>query len=302
MEPVKIAICDDDGILRDMLRREIEKYCAENQISCEITCYGSGEEILHGKKVPDILFLDIRMSGINGMETARALRSRYRDIILIFVTGVSEYVYEAFDVGAFHYLVKPFSKEKLREVLERALRQQEEMRNNAAMRLIVQGGAAQTEQDSETSMTERADRETRSAAMPDGQAERDGVAAVQGGKSTEQTKKCQAIVVKRGGISTRVLFADIIYAEVFNRKVMLHTVNGDIEYYGKLTELSEQAGEDFYRTHRAYLVNFKYVERYNASVIWLARGTALVSKKQFAGFVRQYLQYINWKGAGGWTE
>ena len=84
---------------------------------------------------------------------------------------------------------------------------------------------------------------------------------------------------------------------------MLHTINGDIEYYGKLSDLSEQAGAnfylcrqtgmDFYRTHRAYLGNLKYVEKYNASTIWLEQGTALLSKKQFAGFVRQYMQYIN---------
>ena len=94
-------------------------------------------------------------------------------------------------------------------------------------------------------------------------------------------------------MSTRILFSDIIYAEVFNRKVMLHTTNGNIEYYGKLTDLSEQAGADFYRTHRAYLVNLKYVEKYNATTIWLEQGTALLSKKQFSGFVRQYMQYIN---------
>lgn len=74
---------------------------------------------------------------------------------------------------------------------------------------------------------------------------------------------------------------------------MLHTVNGDIEYYGKLTDLSDQAGADFYRSHRAYLVNLKYIEKYNATTIWLEQGTALLSKKQFAGFVRQYMQYIN---------
>ncbi len=102
-----------------------------------------------------------------------------------------------------------------------------------------------------------------------------------------------AILIKRGGLSTKVFLSDIIYAEVFNRKVMLHTINGDIEYYGKLSDLSEQAGANFYRTHRAYLVNLKYVEKYNASTIWLEQGTALLSKKQFAGFVRQYMQYIN---------
>ena len=76
---------------------------------------------------------------------------------------------------------------------------------------------------------------------------------------------------------------------------MLHTIHEDIEYYGKLTGLSEKVGANFYRTHRAYLVNLKYVEKYNATTIWLERGTALVSKKQFPGFVRRYMQYISGK-------
>ena len=42
-------------------------------------------------------------------------------------------------------------------------------------------------------------------------------------------------------------------------KVLLHTTHGDIEHYGKLTELSEKVGVNFYRTHRAYLINLKYV-------------------------------------------
>ena len=110
-----------------------------------------------------------------------------------------------------------------------------------------------------------------------------------------QTRQPEAILVKKGGISMKVPFDDIIYAEVFNRKVMVHTTFEDIEYYGKLTELSEKVGMDFYRTHRSYLVNLKYVEKYNATTIWLERGTALISKKQFPGFVRRYMQYISGK-------
>lgn len=236
MKTISIAICDDEKDIQQILKREVGTFCADHGISCQITCYGSGEELLASPadKAPDILFLDIQMPGQNGMETAKALRRQHKDTILIFVTALPEYVYEAFDVNAFHYLVKPFSEKKLREILEKALQQQ-----------------------------------------------------------PLQSETSPAILVKRGGLSTKVFLSDIIYAEVFNRKVMLHTVNGDIEYYGKLTDLSEQAGADFYRSHRAYLVNLKYIEKYNATTIWLEQGTALLSKKQFAGFVRQYMQYIN---------
>lgn len=165
----------------------------------------------------------------NGMEIAEELRKWHKDIVLIFVTALSEYVYEAFDVGAFHYLVKPFGDDKLKEILGRALRQYERQQEIAMLR----------------------------------RAGYDRIGA---------DKMKGAILIKRGGVSTKVLLEDIIYAEVFNRKVMLHTMGGDIEYYGKLAEMAEQAGEDFYRTHRAYLVNLKYVEKYNATMIWLEKG------------------------------
>jgi len=267
MKTVKIAICDDETALRETLRRKIEKHCQNAEITCQISDFDSGESLLAlpAESVPDVLFLDIQMPGKNGMQTARELRQKKRDIILIFVTALSEYVYEAFDVNAFHYLVKPFDDEKLYEVLDNALRQYTRQAKSSNPQDTVKRTSSQ-----------------HSSA---------GAAANTGSKNNLTTPR--AILVKRGGLSTKVLLADIIYAEVFNRKVLLHTVNGDIEYYGKLTELSEQTGADFYRTHRAYLVNLKYVEKYSAETIWLETDTVPVSKKQFAGFVRQYMQYIS---------
>ncbi len=276
MKTVTIMVCDDDRVLQEILRRKIEKMCREAEAGCRIICCDSGEEILdlRGEEAPDILFLDIQMPGKSGMEIAEELRKQHRDTILIFVTALSEYVYEAFDVGAFHYLVKPFSDDKLKEVLGKALQQYERQQEIAALRRM--DDSIRTELDGAGRLTQDTGES--------GDRYRNG-----------QEQTTAAIVVKRGGVSTRVLLEDIIYAEVFNRKVMLHTTGGDIEYYGKLTELSEQAGENFYRTHRAYLVNLKYVEKYNATTIWLEKGSVLVSKKHYAGFVRQYMQYINRK-------
>lgn len=267
MKSIKIAICDDETALRETLQRNIEKHCYNAGIPCRIYGFDSGDKLLAqpAENIPDILFLDIQMPGKDGMRTAKELRRKNRDMILVFVTALPEYVYEAFDVNAFHYLVKPFDDAKLYEVLDNALLQY----------------ARQAEKSNLQNPTKRA------------ASQHNPADAVTNADRKNSPSVPRAILVKRGGLSTKVLLTDIIYAEVFNRKIMLHTVNGNIEYYGKLTDLCEQTGADFYRTHRAYLVNLQYVEKYSADTVWLETDAVPMSKKQFAGFVRQYMQYIS---------
>ncbi len=164
---------------------------------------------------------------------------------MIFITALQEYVFQAFDVGAFHYLVKPFTDEKFETVLKAA---GEQYRN------------------------------------------------LSDGKRKEAEQEERYIIIKTGGVHTRILIDDIIYAEVFNRKVMIHSIHGDIEYYGKLSDLEKQLGENFFRSHRANLVHFKYVERYNVSEIWMEKGTALMAKQNYGEFVKRFLHYNSVKG------
>lgn len=284
---MQIAVCDDDETMQEILQRKIENICGETGTACQVRCYASGEALLSACEKPDLLFLDIQMPGIDGMDVAEELRRRQWDTILIFVTALPEYVYDAFDVGAFHYLVKPFRDEKLRTVLIRASEQYK--KQHQAARREVRDAEGKREHSGP-------------AAEPDSEAaemERTGVGTAEQHAVPVQTHGADrpaVILIKRGGVSMAVPVESIIYAEVFNRKVTLHTINGTVEYYGKLTDLSQQVGDHFYRTHRAYLVNLRYVEKYDATTIWLEQGRALVSKKQFAGFVKQYMRYIGGRG------
>ena len=61
------------------------------------------------------------MPGIDGMELAKQVRANGSDAVIIFVTALEEYVFNAFDVRAFNYLVKPIDKNKLNEVLHAAV-------------------------------------------------------------------------------------------------------------------------------------------------------------------------------------
>ena len=113
---IRIAIVDDEMVIREQIKKLIEK----KQTDCVIDTYSSGEEVLRSDKYYDIAFLDIQREGMNGIETAKALRQKADNTVLIFITGVKEYVFDAFDVAAFHYLIKPIEKHKFSEVYERA--------------------------------------------------------------------------------------------------------------------------------------------------------------------------------------
>ena len=202
---MQIAICDDEVSMVQILEKKIKKLLPD----AVIDKYLSGDELIASGSKPDILFLDIQMPGMDGMETAKVLRQDNENMILIFVTAAEEYVFQAFDVGAFHYLVKPFSDEKLKEVVTKAV-------HNIK-------------------------------------------------RSSRLEKDEKYIMVQTAGSHIKIFLRDIVYAEVYNRKVIIHTRSTDIEYYGKLQELSDMAGTDFFRTHRAYLVHFKYVEKYDAT-------------------------------------
>lgn len=117
---MRIAVCDDDRAIREELSRLIQKQVSE----VDIAEYQSGEELINAKGNFDIYFLDIEMGKVSGMDIARHIRGREENgrqrSIIIFVTGYREYMEAAFDVNAFHYLMKPIDTEKFSEVFGRA--------------------------------------------------------------------------------------------------------------------------------------------------------------------------------------
>lgn len=130
---MNIAVCDDEKIVREQMREWIKEQCPGS----EVDTYGSGEELFLKKIKYDIIFLDIQMEGMNGIETARQIRKTDGDAVLIFITGMKEYVFEAFDVAAFHYLLKPLQKEKFHEVLKRAEKEAVKNRECSEKKLMV---------------------------------------------------------------------------------------------------------------------------------------------------------------------
>ena len=113
---MNIAVVDDEEAIREQIGGFIKK----RNPGFDISGFATGEGLLAAGKDFDIIFLDIQMDGMGGIEAARTLRQSGVDAVVIFITGIREYVFEAFDVSAFHYLLKPIEEQKFMEVLGRA--------------------------------------------------------------------------------------------------------------------------------------------------------------------------------------
>lgn len=116
-----LAVCDDIPIECAAIAKQIENILNPSDINYEIKKFFSGQELLKSKEGFDIIFLDIKMPEVSGMELAKELRRQEKQSLIIFITSAREYVFEAFDVDAFQYLLKPIQSEKLKNVLERAI-------------------------------------------------------------------------------------------------------------------------------------------------------------------------------------
>ncbi len=224
---MEIAVVDDEKAIREHICVLIE----EQQPESSIEIYAAGEELLASGKRFDITFLDIQMEGMNGIETAKKLREQQKDTVLVFITGIKDYVFDAFDLYAFQYLLKPIDEYKFAEVLERAAQE------------------------------------------------------------AKRKKERRVLFVKSRNLTLDQ--SEILYIESRAKKVEIHTLRRTIEIYGAMDELAGQLGEEFYRCHRAYLVNMNYVTEYDRESITLMGGDRVyLTKKKYGEFVKTYMWHL----------
>ncbi len=242
---MKIAICDDEKPIRDY----IEKCVREVDPDALVSQYSDASDMVSASFDADILFLDIQMPGMDGMRAARILRTMGNKAILIFVTAVEEYVFQAFDVGAVQYIVKPFDRSKLVETIKRAI------------------GLAGERRSIEDALSE-----------------------------TKDSADNESFLIKSGGVNRKIILSDISYAEVLEHRIILHMKDREqIEYYGKMSDLEKVAGDDFFRVHRAYLINLSCVKSYDAKTVTVLGDEIPVARGKYQELVKSYLSYYTRK-------
>ena len=234
---LSIAVCDDEVIECCNMEKRIKRVMEEMKIPCIIRQFRSGGELLQTLESFDIVFLDIIMQEMDGMKTAQLFRRKAFDKILIFVSSSREYVFEAYDVEAFQYLLKPVEDRKLKNVLQKAVQK-----------------------------TERRSQEF--------------------------------IIVSRERQKKKLFLDDIYYFEIKGRVVDVHGPEGIFTYYEQIGELENKLQDKgFFRCHKSYLINLKYVDGYNRQEAILENGERIViAKRRYEDFCQEVLKAMRENG------
>lgn len=111
---MRILLCDDDTLVLEQLKKLLEDFFENVHVKIpEIVSYTSGEELLKDKEQKDIVFLDIEMSGVDGIYVGNELKAENKNVIIFVVTSYSEYLDEAMKFHVFRYISKPLDEQRV---------------------------------------------------------------------------------------------------------------------------------------------------------------------------------------------
>jgi DNA-binding LytR/AlgR family response regulator len=125
---IRIAIVDDEQSMVNELVKYLERYEEEKNEDLKISYFSDGDEIVEQYKAQfDIVFLDIQMRFMNGLETAQAIRKVDQEVNIIFVTNMTQFAMQGYKVDALDYVQKPISYISLAKCISKAI---EKVRRN----------------------------------------------------------------------------------------------------------------------------------------------------------------------------
>ena len=137
---IRVAVVEDDAEVQGVLQEYIRRYTRQYGTEFEVSVFADGVDILDNyRAVYDIIFLDVEMKHLDGMETARRVRELDKDVIIVFITNMAQYAIGGYAVGALDYVLKPVPYFAFSQQLRKA---EEQLRRRARhyLALPVEGG------------------------------------------------------------------------------------------------------------------------------------------------------------------
>lgn len=121
MKTITVSICDDETYFISVLQKMLDEYGNRHGICFSVLTFSNGEAFFSSGRISDIIFMDVKLPGMNGMETIQRLRDSGGNNQVIFITAYQDYVFQAFDLDAVHYILKPVTALKLFAALDKAV-------------------------------------------------------------------------------------------------------------------------------------------------------------------------------------
>lgn len=118
---IQIAVCDDEEYYREYIKKMVGKICSSFDVACIIDTYGSGKDFcddIQNMQKYHLIFLDIGMNEMDGMQVARQIRQYNTDVCIVFITVLANYVFDGYKVNAFRYLIKDSIEDGMRECMD----------------------------------------------------------------------------------------------------------------------------------------------------------------------------------------
>ena len=138
---IRVAVVEDDAEVQGVLQEYIRRYTRQYGTEFEVSVFADGVDILEDyRAVYDVIFLDVEMKHLDGMETARRVRELDKDVIIVFITNMAQYAIGGYAVGALDYVLKPVNYYQFCTKLSRAVQRVQRRRGGQVVLQLAGGG------------------------------------------------------------------------------------------------------------------------------------------------------------------
>lgn len=235
---IRIAIVEDEDYQAQTLQRYLERFSSENRVDFTIRRFAEAVSLLDNYSPDyDLIYMDIRMPYMNGMDAAHRLRALDQDVLLVFVTTLTQYAIQGYEVEALDYIVKPINYYDFALKLTRALK-----------------------------------------------------------KLPQEAAEGMLLVGSENG-TIRINPRSVRYVEVTGHQVVYHTLNGDVQQYGSLSQVEKELdATQFVRCNSCFLVNMQYVRGIKGYTLQLDDDELKISQPKKKRFMEAWEAWLKSNG------